>query len=491
MAEKMTLNELGSMDGIKMGSAPDLSFSHITQDSRKVQPGSLFVAIHGDTTDGHHFISQAKEQGAVAVLGNIPDQIEVEGLPYLFAEDPRRVLGVTAHALAGDPTHNMTVIGVTGTNGKSSTVCLVQSILEQWGKPSAAFGTLGYVINGKKVEAPHTTPFAEDLAALFREAQDQGVTHAVMEVSSHALEQERVAGIEFNAAIFTNITQDHLDYHGTMEDYLAEKVKLFERVENPDGVTVANADDPHAQVFRDASQVPHLTFGNSGDCQAAKVKNGTHNTKFTLETPWGSSEIKTRLLGSHNVSNILGAVAVCGGLGVPLDTIVGGIESLHAIPGRFEDIDEKQDFRIIVDYAHTDDGLINVLKAAREICSGTLILVFGCGGDRDKTKRPKMGAAALKGSDYCFVTSDNPRTESPELILMDIEQGIQHSGGKRGEDYEIIVDRTEAIHAALHRAKVGDLVLIAGKGHEDYQILNSGRIHFDDREVARAWLEAR
>jgi UDP-N-acetylmuramoyl-L-alanyl-D-glutamate--2,6-diaminopimelate ligase len=490
MAEKMTLKALGSIVGIEYDVGGDRSFSHITEDSRKVVPGSLFVAVTGENVDGHDYIPQAREQGAVAVLGNRPDQVYVEGLPYLYAEYPRRVLGKTAHALAGDPTQDMTVIGVTGTNGKSSTVCLVQSILEAWGKKAAAFGTLGYWVGGKKTEAPHTTPFAEDLAGMFGCARDKGVTHAVMEVSSHALEQERVAGIQFAAAVFTNLTQDHLDYHGTMEEYAAQKIKLFQQI-NESGVTIANADDPFAKLFRDASRATHLTFGNKGDCRVVKAKHGTHSTHLLLVTPWGPAEITTQLLGAHNIANILGAVTVCGGLGVPVDSIVRGVESLRAIPGRFEDVDAGQEFRVIVDYAHTEDGLRNVLRAAREICTGSIITVFGCGGDRDQTKRSKMGAAALEGSDYCIVTSDNPRSESPERILMDIEQGIQHHGGKRGEDYEIIDDRADAIHAGLARAKQGDLVLVAGKGHEDYQILNSGRIHFDDREAARTWLEAR
>ncbi len=486
----MTLKALGSIVGIEFDVGGDRSFSHITEDSRKVVAGSLFVALTGENTDGHDYIPQAREQGAVAVLGNRLDQVYVEGLPYLYAENPRWVLGETAHALAGDPTRDMTVIGVTGTNGKSSTVCLVQSILKAWGKKTAGFGTLGYWVDGTKTEAPHTTPFAEDLAGLFGDARDKGVTHAVMEVSSHALEQERVAGIQFDAGIFTNLTQDHLDYHGTMEAYAAEKIKLFEQI-NEAGVTVANADDAFADLFREASHATHLAFGKNGDCRVVKVKHGTHSTHLMLVTPWGPAEITTRLLGAHNVSNILGAVTVCGGLGVPLDAIIEGVESLQAIPGRFEDVDAGQEFRVIVDYAHTEDGLRNVLPAAREICTGSIITVFGCGGDRDRTKRSKMGAAALEGSYYCIVTSDNPRSESPERILMDIEQGIQHHGGKRGENYEIIDDRLDAIHAGLARAKPGDLVLIAGKGHEDYQILSTGRIHFDDREVVRAWLEAR
>ncbi len=310
-----------------------------------------------------------------------------------------------------------------------------------------------------------------------------------MEVSSHALEQERVAGIEFSAGVFTNLTQDHLDYHNDMEGYLREKLKLFERIDAPGGFTVVNVDDPNGHHFVGASRVQCHTYGETGDCRAERVRVEMRHTSFVAQTPWGEMEIAMRLLGSHNVSNALAAITVGGALGIPLDTIAEGIASVDSVPGRFEHIHAGQDFQVIVDYAHTEDGLRNVLEAAREVCSGRVICVFGCGGDRDKGKRPKMAAVSAELADYSIATSDNPRTESPERILLDVEVGLQHAGKKRDDDYLVFVDRGDAIRRALEIAEPGDLVMIAGKGHEDYQILGDERIHFDDREVARSLLE--
>lgn len=469
---------------------PDLAVSAVTSDSRAVTPGALFVALKGERTDGHAHADEARARGAVAVMGERAGLKELAGLPYIEVPHARRALALIAHRLAGDPSRGMTVIGVTGTNGKSSTVFLIHHILKFHGIASAHFGTLGYTIGDQTIVAPHTTPFAEDLADMFRQARDAGCTHVVMEASSHALEQERVAGIEFSVGVFTNLTQDHLDYHKDMENYLAEKRKLFERIEGPGKFTVVNLDDPYGKRFVGASRVQCYTYGREGDCRASDVRIGADRTSFLAETPWGKVEINTRLLGSHNVSNALAAIAVTGALGIPLSDIAAGIESLHSVPGRFEHVDAGQDFQVIVDYAHTEDGLRNVLRAAREICRGRIICVFGCGGDRDKGKRPKMAAAAAELADYAIVTSDNPRTESPERILLDVEVGLQHAGKKRGDDYAVYLDRREAIQHALGMARSGDLVMIAGKGHEDYQIIGEERIHFDDREVARDLLEA-
>jgi UDP-N-acetylmuramoyl-L-alanyl-D-glutamate--2,6-diaminopimelate ligase len=313
--------------------------------------------------------------------------------------------------------------------------------------------------------------------------------HVVMEVSSHSLEQERVAGIRFAVGAFTNLTQDHLDYHKDMDSYRKAKLRLFERIEGDGCFTVVNQEDPSAEAFVKASRVPCHTYGAGGDCRADGVSMDGRRTMFTARTPWGDATCSMRLLGRHNVSNALCAVTICGGLGIPLPQAAEGLASLQRVPGRFEHVDNDRGFQVVIDYAHTDDGLRNVLNAARGICTGKVIVVFGCGGDRDKGKRPKMGAVAAELADYAFVTSDNPRTEEPDRIILDIEVGLQHAGQHKYDDYQLITDRTEAIRAAIRMARPGDLVLIAGKGHEDYQILGTTRIHYDDREVAQQILE--
>lgn len=492
MSTQITLHELegclGAVEIIPAETNPEISIDRVTEDSRKVGPGSLFVAVQGERSDGHDYIDEAVGAGAVALLSEC--ELSNVTIPVLVVPHARRALGLIAHRLQGDPSVGMTVIGVTGTNGKSSTVTIIEHISRSAGHTVACFGTLGYIVAGKHRDAPHTTPFNEDLAALFGEARDAGCTHVVMEVSSHALEQERVSGIAFDGAVFTNLTQDHLDYHADMDEYRDEKLKLFRSITPETGFTVANAEDPCFDAFAEAGARIQWAFGEGGDVFAEDVHLDANRTDFMLDTPWGRARCSMGLLGQHNVSNFLGAVAVCGAMGISIDSIAEAARTLPSIPGRFEAIDCGQPYHVIVDYAHTEDGLRNVLIAARAICSGTLRVVFGCGGDRDKTKRPKMAVVAAELADYGIITSDNPRSESPERILLDTEVGMQRAGKKRGSDYEVMENRKEAIESALDAAEAGDLVMIAGKGHEDYQILNTGTIHFDDREVARAWLEA-
>jgi UDP-N-acetylmuramoyl-L-alanyl-D-glutamate--2,6-diaminopimelate ligase len=487
----MTHRKLYSLLGYDPDAGPAFDFDAVTENSRKVRPGALFVAVQGTKSSGYAYAEAAVQAGAVAILGNRPDLKVLAGVPHIFSSHPRRTLGLLAHALQGDPSKSMKVIGVTGTNGKSSTIFLIQAILGQGGHRCAKFGTLGYDVGGELLPADLTTPFPEQLAEAFAKARDHGMSHVAMETSSHALEQERVAGIDFDVAAFTNLTQDHLDYHKTMEAYRAAKLKLVESLEGEGKFTVINLDDPSAQHFVAASRVPCITFGREADCQAVKVRAGLKETAFDLRTPWGNAAVEMRLLGRHNVANALCAATVCGGLGVPVDTIAAGINALAAVPGRFEPVDACQDFQVVVDYAHTDDALRNVLEAARQLCKGTIIVVFGCGGDRDKGKRPKMARAAAECADFTVITSDNPRTEDAHRILLDIEVGMQSAGKKKETDYWVIEDRAEAIAAGIARARSGDLVLIAGKGHEDYQIVGTEKRHFDDRETARAILEAR
>ncbi|NUM56081.1 MAG: UDP-N-acetylmuramoyl-L-alanyl-D-glutamate--2,6-diaminopimelate ligase [Candidatus Hydrogenedentes bacterium] len=487
----MMLNEVPSLIGCAARPLDPLPITRVTEDSRRCEPGAVFVAAAGTHVDGHDFISWAAGAGAVAVIGERTGFSESAGLPYLSVPNARKALGILAHTLHGNPSKQMTVIGITGTNGKTTSARMVQHILRTGGSRCAFFGTIGYDIAGTMHAAKHTTPFGEELAEMFAKAYDAGESHIVMEVSSHALDQERIAGIRYRVGAFTNLTQDHLDYHKDMDSYRRAKLMLFERIEGSDAFTAVNNDDPCAPAFVAASRVRCHTFGDRADCRAEKTSVTARETRFTLATPWGAAPVKMRMLGKHNVSNALCAAAICGGLGVPVQAIADALGTLRNVPGRFEHVDAGQDFQVIVDYAHTDDGLRNVLTAARGICEGRVIVVFGCGGDRDKTKRPKMGAVAAELADFAIVTSDNPRSEDPERILLDIEVGLQHANKRKYDDYEMILDRSEAIRRATAIAKPGDLIMIAGKGHEDYQILGNKRIHFDDREVARAILAER
>jgi len=486
----MRLSAIAGRAGVDVPGGMDFDIASVTEDSRRVAAGTVFAAVQGEHADGHAFADQAVAQGAVAVLGQRGGITEWGGVPYLRADHVRRAVGVIAHALAGDPSQAMTVIGVTGTNGKSSTVTVAHHVLNECGFKAACFGTLGYLIGGRSVTAPHTTPFGEDLAELFRQARDADVTHVVMEASSHAIHQERIAGIEFNVAAFTNLSQDHLDYHADMEEYRREKQKLFERVGGAPSFTVVNADDAEARHFIGASPGTCYTYGRQGQVRARNVTMEGRNIHYRIESPWGEVAVTSNLLGAHNVMNTLCVVGICGGLGIDLNDIAAAIATADSVPGRFEAVDTGQPFHVIVDYAHTEDGLRNVLAAAREVGDKRVITVFGCGGDRDRTKRPKMARVAGELSDYCIITSDNPRTEEPQRILDDTEAGMKTLGKVRGRDYEVIADRRTAIRQAIAKASAGDLVMIAGKGHEDYQILGTEKIHFDDREEARAALEA-
>jgi UDP-N-acetylmuramoyl-L-alanyl-D-glutamate--2,6-diaminopimelate ligase len=487
----MTHLEISDLLGMTLSELPELEATGVSEDSRKVRPGDIFVAVSGEHADGHDFATDAVGAGAVAILGDRPGIHRLEGCPYLFSERPREAEALLAHAMAGNPTQTLSVIGITGTNGKSSTALLTQSILQEAGYPTSNFGTMGYQIAGTMLPAAHTTPFGDELAVLLGKARDAGDTHVVMEVSSHALDQERVAGIRFAAAAFTNLTQDHLDYHETMGAYRDAKLKLFHRIAGDDTFTVVNKADPAAPEFEAASRVHSITYGPDGVVRARDVRLGMSETRFALATPRGEVDVTIQLLGHHNIQNALCAAAIAYGLRIDLSVIARGLSCLPRVPGRFDGVDGGQDFFVVVDYAHTEDGLKNVLEAAGLLCKGRIITVFGCGGDRDRGKRPKMGKVAGQLSHFCVLTSDNPRSEDPKRILLDVEVGLQKAGCAKGDDYVTIESRAEAIHHAIGLANKGDLVLIAGKGHEDYQILAGETIHFDDRETALQALEAR
>ncbi|GAV21770.1 UDP-N-acetylmuramoyl-L-alanyl-D-glutamate--2,6-diaminopimelate ligase [Carboxydothermus pertinax] len=462
----------------------NLEVTGIEHDSRKVQPGYIFVAIRGYAVDGHDFIAEvvAKQPSLIVAEEERP---EIEKVNYLLVKDSRRALALLARTFYGNPTAKLGVIGVTGTNGKTTVTHLIVSLLERLGYRTGLIGTVYNRIGEKILPVTNTTPDALSLQRLLAEMVVDGVSYVAMEVSSHALALQRVWGIEFKTGVFTNLTQDHLDFHETMENYFNAKKMLFEILADQKTFPgVINLDDPYGQ--RILKEVSHsfITYGikEKADVRAKNIKLTNNGTTFTLYHQQGEYPVNLKLLGLFNVYNTLAAVAALMALGFPLDLIVQNLPFLNPVPGRFELIDEGQEFAVIVDYAHTPDGLENILQSVRAITAGRVISVFGCGGDRDRTKRPKMGEISAKLADITIITSDNPRTEDPEAIINEIEKGVLETPNRV---YLKEVDRKKAIKTALLMAKPGDTVVIAGKGHEDYQIIGTTKYPFDDRVVAR------
>jgi UDP-N-acetylmuramoyl-L-alanyl-D-glutamate--2,6-diaminopimelate ligase len=465
----------------------DIEVTAVTTDSREVVPGSLFVAVGGVRSDGLTFAKEAVSKGAVAVVAD--RDCDDLNAAVVRVDNPRRAVSLLAGRFYGNPTERLMITGITGTNGKTTTGFLIKSLLESAGCKTGLIGTVRYDLGGELREPTHTTPDAVRLQGLFRTMVDRGLTHAVMEVSSHALAQERVAGSRFGLAVFTNLTQDHLDYHRTMEEYYRAKAKLFEKGMGRDREArpraVINGDDPWGRRLWDeigGSSPRDLQFGLSEGCAvtAEEIRSDWEGVRFTAVTPRGRFSAASPLLGRYNVYNLLSAVAAGEVLDLPHEAVRKGIARLSAVPGRFERVEAGQPFLVVVDYAHTEAALERLLMAARELSRGRLITLFGCGGDRDRGKRPKMGAVAARLSDRVVVTSDNPRTEDPMQIIREIEAGLP-----AGSPYTVIPGRREAIHEAIRSAQPGDTVVLAGKGHEDYQILGEKKIHFDDREAAR------
>jgi len=457
----------------------------ISYDSRKVKPGDLFVAILGHKTDGHKFAQQAMENGAAAALVQhwIPDL----NLPQILVENTRCALGLVSANFFANPSEKIRVLGITGTNGKTTCTYLVKSILEAAGYKVGIIGTIQTVIGDKVFESNRTTPEASDLQRILAAMVDEGLHFAVMEVSSHALELERTVGVKFSGALFTNLSQDHLDYHSSIDEYFRAKVKLFNKVCGP---SIINLDDEWAVHLKALCSEPIVTYGinSKADLRAEKIKLEKSGVSYILKGRGHEIPIKLRLTGYFNVYNSLGAAALCQSQGITMGKIQEGLKMLPGVPGRFEKVDNKSGLHVIVDYAHTPDGLENILHTARELLDdGRLIVVFGAGGDRDKSKRPLMGSVVARLSDIIIITSDNPRTEDPLTICEEIKQGVQQVGS--GIQYSIIVDRREAIRQAISMAKPNDLVIIAGKGHENYQEFAQGRIHFDDVEEVKMAIE--
>jgi UDP-N-acetylmuramoyl-L-alanyl-D-glutamate--2,6-diaminopimelate ligase len=466
--------------------------SGIQHDSRQVEAGDLFAALPGARWDGRRFAPQAIERGAVAVLAAGPAEQPVD-VPWLLAEQPRALLAPLAHRLYGRPDLELTMVGVTGTNGKSTVVWACQGVLEAAGLPAGRLGTLSYAFRDLELPAQRTTPEVSDLVRLLRRMRDRGAVAACMEVSSHALMLERLGETRYDVAVLTNLTRDHLDFHGTMEDYFAAKRRLFTERLKPGGVAVINVGDPYgrrlaADLANGGRGNRPITFGKGGDVHALEARLDERGIHARLATPRGELAVATRLLGPYNLENVLAVVAVGEALALPPAAVAAGLRELAPVPGRMEPVDLGQPFPVFVDYAHTDDGLRNALSAVRAISPGRKVaVVFGCGGDRDSGKRPLMGRVAGELADLVLVTSDNPRSEDPQAIMAAIEEGVKASGN---ESYRMLPDRADAIRRAIAVAGPDWAVLIAGKGNEDGQEIAGVKHPFSDRdEAARALME--
>jgi len=475
------------LNGVEiLASSGNPQVTGVEYDSRRVKPGDVFVAMKGDSSDGNRFIAQAVAAGATAVITD--SEVATAGIAWARVNHGRRALALASANFYGHPAQRIALTGITGTNGKSTTAFLLESIFQAAGRKTALVGTIEYHVAGKVLAAPHTTPESLELQRLFQESVAAGETEAVMEVSSHALAQERTYGIPFDVAVFTNLTRDHLDYHGTMDEYFAAKRLLFSGSgSNPPRVAALNTDDDYGLQLKKLCQGAGsdvITYAIlEADFHTSKLEVTARGTRFQMITPDDSIPLVSPLIGRVNVYNVLAASAAAYARGCPAEAIAGGIAKLQRVPGRFERVDCAQPFTVVVDYAHTDDALRNLTSLAREFVKqdgGRVITVFGCGGNRDRTKRPLMGEAAGRGSDFVVLTSDNPRNESPLAIINDAVVGVQRSGVK----YTIEADRRTAIRTALAQARPKDIVLLAGKGHEKVQIVGAASNPFDDRQVA-------
>jgi len=479
--------------------SPDAAVTGIVYDSRQATPGSVFVALRGLQADGASFARDAVSRGAVAVVGEGSAPAGL-GAVWLEVADARLALAALAHEFYGRPSENLTLVGITGTNGKTTTSYVLASIFEAAGIRCGRIGTVGYRIGQREFEAARTTPEAPELQRMLRDMVAQGCGACVMEVSSHALVLRRADYLSFAAGVFTNLTRDHLDFHLDMEQYFAAKRRLFELLP-ADAVGVANIDDRRGADFAAVAR-RRVTYAieSPADVTPGPLAFSLDGLEFDVRTPRGTVHIRSKLVGRPNAYNILAAVSTAMALDLPFAAIENGVRSLENVPGRFQVVSSAvDDVRVVVDYAHTDDALKNLLETARPLASGRVITVFGCGGDRDKTKRPLMGAVAARLSDMVIVTSDNPRSEDPEAIIEDVKRGIvlpadriaPNGQGPRTTPYLAIADRRQAIERAVREARSGDLVLVAGKGHEKYQVIGAKTLPFDDVEVARGALAGR
>ncbi len=490
-----TLKDIISMlDVQQVQGNQNVSIQDITADSRAVKPNSLFIALDGATVDGHNYIDKAVAAGAVAVIVSKPVTVP-DDVCVITVADTRQAKMACVPYFFDYPANRMRMVGVTGTNGKTTTTHMIRHILKAQGHKVGVIGTVHIMIGDTSYPIHNTTPDVVDLQHILHQMVQENVEYCVMEVSSHALALGRVSGVEFDTAVFTNLTQDHLDFHKTFENYLAAKCKLFEQVSAPNQVkdnkgAVINIDDSYGHRVMEKTTAPTITYSTlgKGTLNASDVHMSTKNSQYTVNYKGESYPVSMNTTGLFNVYNTLAAIGACLQEGISMEAIDTALKTFSSVPGRFELIEEGQDFAVVVDYAHTPDGLQNILETAKAIKENRIIIVFGCGGDRDATKRPIMGRIAAVYGDKIYVTSDNPRTEDPVQIVKDVEVGVKEAL-RDGTSYEVIVDRREAINHAIHDAKAGDIVIIAGKGHENYQILKNETIHFDDREEARKALK--
>jgi UDP-N-acetylmuramoyl-L-alanyl-D-glutamate--2,6-diaminopimelate ligase len=495
---------IGDVDVLAHRGDLDVEISDIYYDSRAVAEGGLFVAIKGLVTDGHRYVGAAVDRGAAAVV--VEDDMDIPGAVVIRVRDSRAALGRLADTFFDYPSMKLKLLGVTGTNGKTTICYIVEEILAAAGKTPGVIGTINYRYGRTSITPPHTTPESLDLVRLLSDMVNAGADHAVMEVSSHALDLRRVDSCMFDAAIFTNLTQDHLDYHQTMENYFESKARLFRELINrkKETTSIINADDPWGMRLIDEMKGRVMTYGLSdgADIRPTAFTADTRGVRGEGVTPYGKFRFESNLLGRHNIYNLLAALGGALGMGIDLETAVLGINRRIVVPGRLEPVEGTGDVSVLVDYAHTDDALTNVLSTLAPLAKGRLVTVFGCGGDRDRKKRPKMAAAAAAKSHKVIVTSDNPRTEDPAVIIEEILAGFEGTdysrvdpGGSFWQDsrkfYTVIPDRREAIRFAVSRATSGDIVLLAGKGHEDYQIIGTTKYPFDDRLEAKEALTER
>jgi UDP-N-acetylmuramoyl-L-alanyl-D-glutamate--2,6-diaminopimelate ligase len=492
---------LRAITGFELHGDDSVQISSVSCDSRKVTSGTLYFALRGTTADGHNYITAAVQAGVAAIIledgANAP-----AGIPWVKVADGRTAMAHLSAEFFGNPTLGLPLVGITGTNGKTTTTFLIEAILAAAGIPPAVLGTISYRFGTTRIEASHTTPESTELQAAFRQLSDAGARSFVMEVSSHALEQKRVDGCHFDVGIFSNLTRDHLDYHKTMESYLESKQRLFSELLQPSNAKLRrraciNMDDPYGAAIAQRASCPVITYGidYQGDVRAADISASVNGISGTLVTPKGDVAFTSRLVGRFNLSNILAAVSAGIALELPLEAIKTGIETHATVPGRMERVANNRGITLLVDYAHTGDALENVLTTLKELATGRIITVFGCGGDRDPGKRPIMGGIAARMSDLAVVTSDNPRTEDPHAILAQVKAGITPLGLREYalneltntftvKGFTMLENRAEAIRLAVRLAHSGDIVLLAGKGHEDYQIIGKTKHHFDDREQA-------
>ena len=469
-----------------------IDIHEVKDDSRVVAEGDVFVALKGENQDGHTFLDQAVENGASVVMIENKDYIR-EGIPWILVKDSREVYGIMKQALVGKPSTKLSVIGITGTNGKTTVAHMLTAILEEAGKSVGLMGTISNRIAGVETKAELTTPGSAELAELFAQMAAAQADYVVMEVSSHALDQSRTAGIEFDLAIFTNLSQDHLDYHGTQSAYLHAKAKLFSGL-NPQGVksrkkaAVLNADDAASEILADYCRVPVITYGVSELCylRAEDIQLASSGIRYKLVYGTQQYPLSLKLNGRFNVYNSLAAISAALIEGIEIQVIIRALEKMQPVRGRFQQVEDEGHilpYTIYIDFAHTPDGLEQCISTARELCNGRILTVFGCGGHRDSTKRPLMGEVAARLSDIVVVTSDNPRDEEPMAIIEDILQGV----GSPSASAEVLIeaDRAAAIRLAASRASEGDVILICGKGHEDYQIIGQEKRPFDDYQEAQ------